>query len=145
MATVRSLLAVKGNVVWSIAPDDSIRAALKLMADKDIGALLVIEHGQVSGIFSERDFARDMVSGKACSLDTPVRQAMTRPVYYVTPEQTLDECMAMMTGKRFRHLPVLENGQLVGLVSIGDLVKAILGEKDSTIQDLEYYIWVHLI
>jgi CBS domain-containing protein len=145
MTTVTNLLTVKGNVVWSAAPDDSILETLKFMAEKDIGALPVIENGEIIGIFSERDFARNVVSGNAHSLDTPVHQAMTRPVFYVTPDQTLDECMALMTEKRFRHLPVLDDGILVGLVSIGDLVKALVTEKEVTIEDLEYYIWVHLI
>ena len=145
MATVRNLLSAKGSVVWSAAPDDSILSVLKFMTAKDIGALPVIENGEIIGIFSERDFARNVVSGKAHSLDTPVRQAMTHPVFYVTPDQTLDECMALMTAKRFRHLPVLENGVLVGLISIGDLVKELVTEKEIAIQDLEYYIWVHLI
>ncbi len=145
MATVRDLLQNKGKTVWSVAPEIPIRDAIRLMADKEIGAVLVIEEGEIIGIFSERDFARDMVSGLVYSLDTPVRMGMTHPVFYVTPEQTLEECMTLMTDKRFRHLPVLENGELVGLVSIGDIVKQIITEKDVTIQDLEYYIWVHMI
>lgn len=145
MATVRDLLQTKGKVVWSVSPEVPIREALKLMADKDIGAVLVIENGEIIGIFSERDFARDMVAGLVYSLETPVRMAMTHPVFYVTPDQTLDECMVLMTDKRFRHLPVMEKGELVGLVSIGDIVKQIITEKEVTIQDLEYYIWVHMI
>jgi CBS domain-containing protein len=145
MATVRDILQNKDREVWSVGPDAPLREALKLMTEKDIGAVLIIEAGEIIGIFSERDFARDMVSGKVYSLNTPIRQAMTHPVFYVTPDQTLDECMALMTGKRFRHLPVLENGKLAGLVSIGDIVKQIITEKEITIQDLEYYIWVHMI
>ena len=145
MTSVRDLLATKGSEVWSVDPDMPIRGALKLMAEKEIGAVLVIENGEIIGIFSERDFARDMVAGLVYSLDTPVLMGMTHPVFYVTPEQTLEECMALMTGKRFRHLPVLENEKLVGLVSIGDIVKQIITEKETTIKDLEYYIWVHMI
>lgn len=146
MATVRDLLEGKGYDVWTVSPADSLRQTLRLMAEKQIGAVPVIEGGKVVGIFSERDFARHAVDFTDClDLEIPVSTLMTHPVYYVSPEQTIDDCMAVMTAKKLRHLPVLENGQLIGLISIGDVVKHLLADKQNTIDLLEHFLWVNLI
>jgi CBS domain-containing protein len=110
------------------------------MAEKNIGAVLVLEEGKIVGIFSERDYARYAASRESLLLDEPVGNFMTRSVYYVSPQQTVEECMALMTAKHIRHLPVLEGDQLVGVISIGDVVKQLLEEKEITIQSLENYI-----
>lgn len=140
MKTVRDLLKQKGREVWSVAPDSTVYDALQLMADKNIGALLVIDGGRTVGIFSERDYARQVILKGKTSKDTPVRDVMTSKVVFVRPEQNIEECMALMTDKRFRHLPVLEEGRLAGLLSIGDVVKALISEKDFLIEQLANYI-----
>ena len=140
MKTVRDVLKQKGRDVWSIAPDATVYDALKLMADKNIGAVLVSEAGRPVGIFSERDYARQVILKGKNSKDTPVREVMTAKVVFVRPEQSIEECMALMTDKRFRHLPVLEEGQLAGILSIGDVVKAMISEKDFLIEQLANYI-----
>jgi len=140
MKTVRDLLKQKGREVWSITPDSTVYDALKLLAAKNIGALLVIDAGRPVGIFSERDYARQVVLKGKASKDTPVREVMTSKVVFVRPEQSIEECMALMTDKRFRHLPILEEGALVGILSIGDVVKAVISEKDFLIEQLANYI-----
>ncbi len=140
MKTVKQLLDAKGHNVWIIAPDASVYEALKLMADKDVGALLVLEAGKLVGIISERDYARKVILKGKFSKDTPVHEIMTTRLVYVRPEQTIQECMALMTGQHIRHLPVLAGADLVGLVSIGDLVKAIISEQEFLIQNLQDYI-----
>ena len=140
MKTVRDLLKQKGRDVWSVAPDSTVYDALKLMAEKNIGALLVIDAGRPVGIFSERDYARQVILKGKASKDTPVREVMTSKVVFVRPEQSIEECMALMTDKRFRHLPILEGGALVGILSIGDVVKAVISEKDFLIEQLANYI-----
>jgi CBS domain-containing protein len=140
MKTVRDLLKQKGSTVWSVAPDCTVYAALQLMAEKNIGALLVLEADRPVGIFSERDYARQVILKGKASKDTPVREVMTSRVVFVRLEQNIEECMALMTDKRFRHLPVLEEGQLAGLLSIGDVVKAVISEKDFLIEQLANYI-----
>ncbi len=140
MTTVKQLLQTKGHEVWTISPDASILAALKLMADKNVGALLVMAANEVVGIVSERDYARISAHKENFSLTTPVSEMMTRQVIYVRPEQTIQECMALMTEKRIRHLPVMADKQLVGLVSIGDVVKAIISHQEFMIDQLESYI-----
>ncbi len=140
MKTVRDLLKQKGREVWSVAPDSTVYDALQLMADRNIGALLVIDGGRTVGIFSERDYARQVILKGKTSKDTPVRDVMTSKVVFVRPEQNIEECMALMTDKRFRHLPVLEEGRLAGLLSIGDVVKALISEKDFLIEQLANYI-----
>jgi CBS domain-containing protein len=140
MAIVKNLLDNKGRQVWSVTPQTPLRETLKLMAEKNIGAVLVLEEGKIVGIFSERDYARYAASRESLLLDEPVGNFMTRSVYYVSPQQTVEECMALMTTKHIRHLPVLEGDQLVGVISIGDVVKQLLEEKEITIQSLENYI-----
>jgi CBS domain-containing protein len=140
MITVRQLLRAKGHDVWHIAPDASVYDALKLMADKEVGALLVLEGEDLIGIISERDYARKVILKEKSSMDTPIKEIMTHEVISVRPEQTLQECMALMTDKRIRHLPVLENDQLIGIISIGDVVKAIISQQEFMIEQLERYI-----
>src|SRR5437870_4511880 len=140
MTSVAQLLHAKGHAVWSIAPDSSVYDAITLMADKEVGALLVVEAQRLVGIVSERDYARKVILQGKSSRDTPVGEIMTDKVFYVRPEQTVEECMALMTAKRIRHLPVLADEQLMGVVSIGDLVKAVISEQEVRIQQLEQYI-----
>ena len=140
MTSVAQLLRTKGQAVWSIPPHASVYEAIKLMADKEVGALLVVEAQRLVGIVSERDYARKVILQGKSSRDTPVREIMTEKVFYVRPEQTVEECMAVMTAHRIRHLPVLGDDQVMGVVSIGDLVKALLSEQEVRIQQLEQYI-----
>ena len=140
MTTVQSILEAKGNQVISISPETLVSTALELMAEKNIGAMVVVKDGTLVGIFSERDFARKVVSKGKAVLDGIVKDFMTSIVFTVTPEQSIEDCMAAMTAKRIRHLPVLDNQRLTGVVSIGDVVKAIISEKEHLIQHLENYI-----
>jgi len=140
MITVRQILEEKGHQVWTIGPDETVYKALMIMADKDIGALVVVENDQVVGIVSERDYARKVVLKGKTSLDTPVRDIMTPQVYFVNPDCSAEECMALMTEKRVRHLPVMENNKLVGVISIGDVVKSIISSQKVTIEHLQNYI-----
>ncbi len=140
MKQVRQLLASKGHDVWSITPDASVYAALELMAEKDIGALPVLEDDHLAGIFSERDYARKVILMGRASKETPVREVMTEKVYVVQPSHTVEACMALMTEKRIRHLPVVEEGKLIGIISIGDVVKEIMAEQEFVIEQLENYI-----
>jgi CBS domain-containing protein len=140
MKTVRSLLEVKGYEVWTIAPDASVYEALRLMADKNVGALLVLEGGELVGVISERDYARKVVLKGRSSRDTSVRDIMTADVVSVRPDQTVEECMALMTDRRVRHLPVVADRRLIGIVSIGDVVKSIITEQGFMIEQLTSYI-----
>lgn len=138
--SISQILKLKGSDVWSIGSDAKVYDALALMADKGVGALVVIDEAQVVGIFTERDHARKVDLGGLCSHKSFVRQVMSKEICYVSPQVSVDEAMAIMTDKRCRHLPVMENEQLVGLASIGDLVKASLDEKDFEIKQLKKYI-----
>jgi CBS domain-containing protein len=140
MTTIARILNAKGHDTWSISPDASVYDAIALMADKEVGALLVLQDQGLVGIISERDYARKVILKGRSSRDTPVRDIMTDRVVYVRPEQTVDECMALMTQKRIRHLPVLDGDRIVGIVSIGDLVKSLISEKEHLIEQLESYI-----
>lgn len=140
MSTVNDLLAVKGKSVVTIRPEQSVYEALALMAEKDIGALVVVAGERVAGILSERDYARKVILKGRFSRETPVRDIMTPAAVTVTPAQTIEECMALMTDKRHRHLPVIDNGKLVGIISIGDLVKSIIADQKFMIENLESYI-----
>jgi CBS domain-containing protein len=141
MATVTSLLHDKGpHEVWSIALEASVYEAIAMMAARGVGALVVLDGQTVVGMVSERDYARKVILQGKSSRDTPVRAIMTATVYYVHPEQTIDDCMALMTTRHIRHLPVVVDERLVGLVSIGDIVKALIDDQAVRIQQLEGYI-----
>lgn len=138
---IDSLLKSKPNrTVLSITPDQSVFDAIEMMAEQAVGALLVIQHGQLLGIVTERDYARKVILRGRSSKETAVREIMTSPVVYVTPQQSVDDCMALMTVHRFRHLPVVDDEEVVGVVSIGDLVKWIITGQEQAIQQLESYI-----
>ena len=144
MKSVANILKSKPDqTVYKIAPGVSVYDALRLMADKNIGALLVAEDDKIVGIFTERDYARKVVLMERSSKQTAVREIMTSSVIYVRPDQTNEECMALMTDNRLRHLPVIDNGRLLGLVSIGDLVKDIISEQQFIIEQLQHYIQGH--
>lgn len=145
MATVKELLNVKPREIWYVTLSATIGDALKLMSEKGIGAVPVLDGAKIVGIFSERDFARHAVAVDCLSLSTPVRQLMVHPVLYVTPDQSVEDVMAVMTAKRFRHLPVLENEQLIGMISIGDVVKHSIEEKEDTIKSLEHFLWSNML
>ena len=140
MKQVRDLLAYKGGQIWSVSPNATVFETLQLMAEHEIGAVLVMEGTKTVGIISERDYARQVILKGKASRDTPVREVMTARVVYVRPEQTVDDCMALMTDKRIRHLPVVEDGAVIGVLSIGDVVKAMISEKEFLIEQLENYI-----
>ena len=137
--TVRQILLGKPNL-YAVSPGETVYNALRLMAEKNIGAVLVLDGGRIEGIFSERDYARRGILQGHMSRETAVREVMTSQVICVAPAATVDECMALMTDKRIRHLPVLDSGQLVGLVSIGDIVRAVVDEQRFTIQSLVSYV-----
>ncbi len=138
---VKEILDRKGNEVWSVTPETTVFAALELMADKNIGALLVIDKsGELRGIFSERDYARKIVLLGKTSRDTPVSDIMTKRVFFVGPSEKITQCMALMTKERIRHLPVLESGKVLGIISIGDVVKSIISKQEFLIGQLEDYI-----
>ena len=141
MTTLKMLLKGKGHDVWSVHPDDSVLDAIKMLAKKDIGALIVIKDDKPVGIFSERDYARNVYLKGKSSLDTAVREVMAAHVICARLDQTVNECMALMTKKRIRHLPVMDGDKLVGMVSIGDLVKSVIAEQEFTIEQLEQYIY----
>jgi CBS domain-containing protein len=140
MMTVRDILQTKGQDVLSVTPDATVYEALKIMADKNVGALIVLDGENVAGIISERDYARKVILHGKSSREMQVGEIMTSKVYYMRPEQNLQECMAQMTDRHVRHLPILEEGRLVGIISIGDVVKAIIADHESTIKLLENYI-----
>ncbi len=140
MTTLKMLLDGKGHDVWSVHPDDTVLDAIKVLAEKNIGALIVIEDDKPVGIFTERDYARNVFLKGKSSPETPVRDIMVSPVICVSPDKTVDECMAVMTVRRFRHLPVIDGDELVGMVSIGDLVKSVIAEQKFTIEQMEHYI-----
>ncbi|MEN6561240.1 MAG: CBS domain-containing protein [Acidobacteriota bacterium] len=140
MITVKDILDQKGHKAWTIGPEAKVFEALELMAQKDIGALVVIDKDEVVGIISERDYARKIILMGRQSQDTPVRDIMTREVYGVRDDTTAEECMALMTDKRIRHLPVRKAGRLDGVISIGDVVKAIITDQKIEIENLGNYI-----
>jgi CBS domain-containing protein len=140
MITVGDLLKIKGNQIWSVNPNTSVLEALKMMAEKGAGALLVLENQKLSGIISERDFVRSIAATEQCLLNANVEGYMTKEVFTIRLGQTIEEVMQLMTEKRIRHLPVVENDVLMGLISVGDVVKQVIASKDSDINNLENYI-----
>jgi CBS domain-containing protein len=140
MTTVRHLLDRKGRALFSIEPEDPVLEAIRMMADHHVGALLVMRGTDLTGIVSERDYARKVVLLGRASAETPVWQIMTSPVITVSLDNTLQDCMRLMTERRIRHLPVTDGGHVIGMISIGDLVKAVIEEQQQTIEQLESYI-----
>jgi CBS domain-containing protein len=141
MFTVKQLVQTKENdTIFSVAPADTVFRALQVMADKNVGAVLVLQDGELAGIFTERDYCRKIILMGRSSLNTQVQEIMTRKMITVSPEQTIEECMELMSQHHIRHLPVLDQGRLVGILSIGDVVKAIITAKQDTIENLEDYI-----
>ena len=140
MRTVEQLLQVKGTDIWSIEPLTTAYNALQIMAEKNVGALLVMEKEKVVGIFSERDYARKVILKDKSSKNTSIGELMTREVFYIDAKSTLEESMALMTAKRIRHLPVLKNNRLIGIVTLGDVVRQIISDQQFAIRELEKYI-----
>jgi CBS domain-containing protein len=140
MQTAADILDAKGYDVWSVGPDATVLEALKVMADKEVGAVLVQDGGGLLGILSERDYARKVVLAGRSSREAPVSEVMTRNVVCVTPDRSVEDCMAMMTDNRLRHLPVLDADRVIGVISIGDLVKAVIDDREVTIAYLQSYI-----
>jgi CBS domain-containing protein len=140
MTTIRQLLREKGNKICSVGPESTVYDAIRKMADEDIGSLVVMEGGKIVGIITERHYARNVVLKGRASPATRVRDIMENKVLYAQPDQSVEECMAIMTDKRVRHLPVIEQGKEIGLVSIGDLVKSIISDQKFTIDQLEHFI-----
>jgi CBS domain-containing protein len=138
--TVNQLLRQKGSQIFSVAPTDSVRQAIEIMATRHVGALLVMKEGSLLGVISERDYARKVILKNRSSQDTPVSEIMTAPAVTVTADATVHQCMELMTQGRFRHLPVVDSGRVVGMLSIGDLVKAVIEEQTAHIEQLERYI-----
>ena len=143
MGKVRNILAEKGNTIFSVEPTISVYRAIELMAEKNIGGLLITENDKLVGIFTERDYARKLILKGKSSKDTLIGELMTRNPFTVTRETSIDECMRMMSGKRIRHLPVVEEGSLIGIISIGDVVRFIIEEQKGIIEHLEHYITGH--
>ena len=140
MKTIRQLLESKGHDIWSISPDATVYDAIKMMAEKEIGALLIMDGSRPVGILSERDYARKIILKGRSSRETKVRDIMTADVIFADTDQSIEGCMALMTNKRIRHLPILDEGKLIAVVSIGDLVKCIIAEQKFVIEQLESYI-----
>ena len=140
MHTADDILKYKGHAVWSVRPTDTVLQALGVMAEHDIGAVLVLDHDKLVGVLTERDYARKVVLAGRSSKDSQVREVMTSHVVCVPPGQSIEACMALMTNRRLRHLPVVDHKRVVGIVSIGDLVKATIDDQQSTIVELQRYI-----
>lgn len=140
MGTVRNILQTKGNAVYTVSPESSVYEALEELEDNNLGSLVVVENGNLIGIFTERDYARKVILKGRSSKETHVRDIMTERPIFVTPDSTIEVCMQLMSSKFIRHLPVLDNDQLVGIISIGDVVRYIITEKDFIIENLEHYI-----
>lgn len=140
MTTVQQLLLEKGKEVWSVRPEQTVLEAIRMMDEKNVGALLVMAGDRLVGIVTERHYARNVILKGRASPSTPVREIMESQVLWVGPTQTVEECMALMTAKFVRHLPVIESGRVIGVLSIGDLVKSIISEQRFVIEQLEHYI-----
>ncbi len=140
MLRVRHLLAGKGHEVWSIDAEEPVLEAIQIMADRHVGALPVLRAGELAGIISERDYARKVILLGRSSAETPVWQIMSAPAITVTPDDTVQRCMEIMTERRIRHLPVVDDGRMVGMISIGDCVRAVIEDQKDTIQQLERFI-----
>ena len=141
MITVKNLLETKGTDICSVAPGSSVYDALKIMAEKHIGAVLVVENDKLLGVFSERDYARKIILHGHSSIESKIQDFMTKEVISVTPEKNIFECMTLFSNKHIRHLPVVENEKVIGIISIGDVVNSIISKQEKVIQDLEKYIY----
>lgn len=140
MGKVRNILESKGNAIYSVAPTIMVYRAIELMCEKNIGGLLIVDDGKLVGIFTERDYARKLILRGKSSKDTPISELMTSNLITVSPDTSIDDCMRVMVGRKIRHLPVLDEGVLVGLISIGDVVRHVIDEQKSIIEQLEHYI-----
>jgi len=140
MSNAKTLLSKKSGDLWSVSPEDSVLDAIKMMADKNIGALTVVLDNELVGIISERDYTRKVVLKDRSSSNTKVKEIMSKQVYYANSDQSIDDCMIIMTEHRIRHLPVMDNKQLMGMITVGDVVKEIINNQKSTIKQLENYI-----
>lgn len=140
MISVGKLLDNKGHDVWSVGPEDSVFDAIAMMDEKRVGALAVMQGNRLIGIISERDYARQVILKDRTSKQTPVKEIMTRHVYYTYPDQTIDECLVIINQRRIRHLPVMDNDTLIGMISVGDVVKEIIAEQKYTIEQLENHL-----
>ncbi len=146
MATrVKDLLKEKGSSVWTVDVSATIKQALLLMAEKQIGAVPVVEGDHIRGIFSERDYVNYVAATGQSATAEPVRKLMVHPVFYVSPDQTCEDCMSLISAKSIRHLPVVENDKLVGIVTIGDILRKLISEKNGLIKNLEYFAWKNII
>ena len=143
MGKVRNILTTKGNVIYSVEPTIMVYEAIERMCEKNIGGLLIVEDGKLIGIFTERDYARKLILKGKSSKDTPIRDLMTADLITVTSDTSIDDCMRVMVSRKIRHLPVLDNNELVGLISIGDVVRHVIDEQKTIIQQLEHYITGH--
>ncbi|HEY5919777.1 MAG TPA: CBS domain-containing protein [Chryseolinea sp.] len=143
MGKVRNILHNKGHVIFSVEPTEMVYRAIELMCEKNIGGLLIVENGKLVGIFTERDYARKLILKGKSSKDTQIKDLMTSNLVTVTPDTSIDDCMRVMTGRKIRHLPVLDKGELVGIISIGDVVHFVIEEQKSIIEHLEHYITGH--
>ena len=140
LTTVQDILRIKGPQVWSISPETTVIEALQILAEKQIGALLVLQNDDIVGVVSERDFVRGIALEKFCELERPVSEVMTCDVVTISPNDDIEDCMQVMTEEHIRHLPVVEDGKLIGLVSIGDVVKAMITSREFTIEQLQKFI-----
>ena len=140
LTTVQDILRIKGPQVWSISPEATVIEALQILAEKRIGALLVLKDDEIVGVVSERDFVRGIATERFCELERPVSEVMTYDVVTISPEDDIEDCMQVMTEEHIRHLPVVDNGELIGLVSIGDVVKAMITSREFTIEQLQKFI-----
>lgn len=137
---VQQILQKKGGAIFSVKPDETVYNALELMAEKNIGAVLVMENDELAGIFSERDYARKVILLEKSSKTTPVKEIMTSTVFCLTPQHSVDDCMNLISEKRIRHLPIMDDQRVIGVISIGDIVQAVIAQQASTIEHLENYI-----
>ncbi len=142
---VKDLLKEKGSQVWTIDVNATIKEALFLMAEKQIGAIPVMEKGHIRGMFSERDFVNYVAATGQASIHEPIRKLMVHPVFYVDPEQTCAECMSLVTSKNIRHIPVVENDELVGMITVGDILQKLISQQDGLIENLKYFAWKNII
>jgi len=142
---VIDILKEKGYQVWTIDVNATIKQALLLMAEKEVGAVPVMENDHIRGMFSERDYVNHVAATGLTGIDEPVRKLMVHPVFFVDPQQTCEECMSLITAKNIRHIPVVENDELVGMITVGDILRKLISHRDGVIENLEYFAWKNII